>query len=269
MKKTVFNLEFITPAFLAGANQNHAEVRAASIRGQLRWWFRVLDGEPREERAVFGGVHGTPDASKIVVRVRDVKPVHQDLPRYSPMSDFGYLYYFASVAGNREGVHRTHKDAFFSPGTKFSLEILERRPLTAVSRARFDMALSAFVRLGSFGLRATRGCGAMTEVDKPLSKGDLLDWAKSLPKIECRLMNDVVYQDWRQCQESLGGWLRQFRKDRHLSGKSDKSALGFSSGREREASALRLRPVKVREGFLPVLVYSDAACSQASLAGTF
>ncbi|MCL2104631.1 MAG: type III-B CRISPR module RAMP protein Cmr1 [Kiritimatiellaeota bacterium] len=39
-------LSFITPTFLAGANQNTPEIRASSIRGQLRWWFRVLGGTP-------------------------------------------------------------------------------------------------------------------------------------------------------------------------------------------------------------------------------
>ncbi|TAE90912.1 MAG: type III-B CRISPR module RAMP protein Cmr1 [Verrucomicrobia bacterium] len=39
-----YQLEIITPCFCAGADQGIAEIRAASIRGQLRWWFRVLGG---------------------------------------------------------------------------------------------------------------------------------------------------------------------------------------------------------------------------------
>lgn len=59
-------LELITPCFLGGAEPNaRAEVRPASIRGQLRWWFRVLGGFKslsgrghnlrQQEDLIFGG----------------------------------------------------------------------------------------------------------------------------------------------------------------------------------------------------------------------
>ena len=50
-----YTVELITPCFCAGADQTTAEIRAPSIRGELRWWFRVLGGTPEQERAVFGG----------------------------------------------------------------------------------------------------------------------------------------------------------------------------------------------------------------------
>ena len=73
--------EFTTPTFLCGADQSLAEIRPASIRGQLRWWFRVLGGTGAQEAAVFGGVHGGTVASPVVVRVSDVKAVHSDFPK--------------------------------------------------------------------------------------------------------------------------------------------------------------------------------------------
>lgn len=55
-------LEILTPAFLAGADQHESELRAASIKGLLRWWWRASEGHrfrsPVElneaEAAVFG-----------------------------------------------------------------------------------------------------------------------------------------------------------------------------------------------------------------------
>jgi CRISPR-associated protein Cmr1 len=45
MKRVKFDVEFVTPCFLGGAiNAQTAEWRAASIRGQLRWWFRAVAG---------------------------------------------------------------------------------------------------------------------------------------------------------------------------------------------------------------------------------
>ena len=53
-----FRLEFITPLFSRGAYEDRPEIRAASIRGQLHAWFRVLGGEPADEKSIFGTVHG-------------------------------------------------------------------------------------------------------------------------------------------------------------------------------------------------------------------
>ncbi|MDI3498463.1 type III-B CRISPR module RAMP protein Cmr1, partial [Archaeoglobus sp.] len=42
MYSATFTLEAITPVFMRGANQSKAEIRAASIKGLMRWWFRAL-----------------------------------------------------------------------------------------------------------------------------------------------------------------------------------------------------------------------------------
>lgn len=47
MKRATLEIEFVTPCFLSGADQKGAaEWRAASVRGQLRWWFRAVAGGP-------------------------------------------------------------------------------------------------------------------------------------------------------------------------------------------------------------------------------
>jgi CRISPR-associated protein Cmr1 len=48
-----------TPLYLSGANQERAEIRAASIKGALRHWYRALDPKfckEGREAALFGGV---------------------------------------------------------------------------------------------------------------------------------------------------------------------------------------------------------------------
>jgi CRISPR type III-B/RAMP module RAMP protein Cmr1 len=61
------DLEVLTPAFLAGANQKDVEPRSASVRGLLRWWWRALVGHryasaerlAAEEAKLFGSTeHG-------------------------------------------------------------------------------------------------------------------------------------------------------------------------------------------------------------------
>ena len=89
MKSQICKLEFITPAFLSGADQGQAELRAASIRGALRWWFRVLGGTKEEETEVFGGVQGGATRSKVIVRALVTNSVHGAFEGPRPMSDLG------------------------------------------------------------------------------------------------------------------------------------------------------------------------------------
>lgn len=49
MLQTTFDVQVITPLFLAGADQGDAELRAPSFRGAMRYWLRAL----------LGGIYGT------------------------------------------------------------------------------------------------------------------------------------------------------------------------------------------------------------------
>lgn len=265
MKSKTYDLEFITPAFLAGANQGRAELRAASVRGALRWWFRALGGTKDEEAEVFGGVQGGAKRSKVAVRCCVAKPVHAQFPTPPSMSDLGYLYYFATVSGETKGI-RIRPEAYFAPETRFSIQI-EDGGIPVNLDGKFWNAVECFIRLGTLGLRATRGCGAFAEKSL-LEEAEFVEWAKSFPS-SCgvvRLVSDEVFSSAKEAQKCLGGWLKAFRGDHHLSGR-DRTALGYSDRRERMSSALKLRPAKVKEGFLAAIFYSDAACSCASVKG--
>ena len=50
MREAVFEFELLTPAILAGADQQSAEMRIPSIRGALRWWTRLIAGKEEEKR---------------------------------------------------------------------------------------------------------------------------------------------------------------------------------------------------------------------------
>lgn len=266
MTTETFDLEFITPAFLCGANQNVAELRPASIRGQLRWWLRVLGADRERETRIFGGVHGNVAASAVVVRSKVLKAVHEPFESPRPMSDRGYLYYFATVSGERKGI-RIARSAYFASGTTFQISILQRYPLAERELACLNQAVECFVRLGALGLRVTRGCGVFTKRDDILDTDTFFKWSDSLGSkgviVKAPLGKDPCGSA-KEAQDKLGAYLRALRKDHHLSGK-EKTALGYSIGRERMSSALRLRPVKVKEGYLPLIVYTDVANTQKSL----
>ena len=81
MIRLTHQFDIITPCFCGGAEPDQrAEMRAASIRGQLRWWFRVLGGfkslapqkVSEQEAMIFGATAGDiGTAGKLTVRVTD------------------------------------------------------------------------------------------------------------------------------------------------------------------------------------------------------
>ena len=44
MQEVTFDVQTVTPLFLAGADQATAELRAPSFRGEMRYWLRALVG---------------------------------------------------------------------------------------------------------------------------------------------------------------------------------------------------------------------------------
>jgi hypothetical protein len=148
---SAFRVEFITPLFSHGAYEDRPEIRPASIRGQLHWWFRALGGGYADERAIFGGVHNGASASRIVVRVSEIK---------------GETAWRATLPHKPHGRDRTTgpdaPKAAFLPRTSFRLDCLERLGgiQTENQKAMFARALECWLLLGSLGLRATRGGGS-------------------------------------------------------------------------------------------------------------
>ncbi|MDR1816585.1 MAG: type III-B CRISPR module RAMP protein Cmr1 [Puniceicoccales bacterium] len=174
MKTATYNLTFLTPCFCAGADQARAELRAPSIRGQLRWWFRALGGTRDEETEIFGGLgDGDPAASRVVVRVSDLKRgAPWQPPRVDPNNPSSYVWYFASASADKA---RWTADGALPPGTSFKLHILFRRELPeslAAIGGKFDNALKAFLALGGIGLRVTRGLGAFTCAEFPFAANE-------------------------------------------------------------------------------------------------
>ncbi|MFO7936835.1 MAG: hypothetical protein R6V06_04420 [Kiritimatiellia bacterium] len=56
MKKAVAKIELTTPCISSGADQKVGELRSASMRGLLHFWFRVTGGSLVDEQAIFGRI---------------------------------------------------------------------------------------------------------------------------------------------------------------------------------------------------------------------
>ena len=86
METLQFDCEVITPMFLAGADTDKPEIRPASIKGMLRFWWRALHGSDpnykKREAEIFGGTGENEGRSKVLLRVKcgEIKPVKSDIP---------------------------------------------------------------------------------------------------------------------------------------------------------------------------------------------
>jgi len=143
---STYRIEFITPLFSKGAYDDRPEIRAASIRGQLHWWFRALGGNATEEKVIFGGVHGGAVASRIVIRT-------SALPTPDKRAEIPTL-------PHKNGGAASPKWAI-PAGQGFDLHVLRRLGgLPPASEFSFTRAFEAWLFLGTLGLRATRAAGS-------------------------------------------------------------------------------------------------------------
>jgi len=245
MRTDSYSLEFLTPCFCAGANQSLAEVRAPSIRGKLRWWFRVLGGTAEQEGEVFGSVRAETGAgSSLIVRVSEapLAAKWQPIP-FSGISNTGYVLYFAraSAAGARWVA-----GGAIPQGATFSLNLTCRRAVSSDAQATFNLALKCFLMLGSLGLRSTRGLGAFECEQYPFSGAAFEALRGEIGRRSPGFRSGFGQFSGSETQwlDGLGAQLRGLRQGHSAGppGHSKSSPLG--SSQPRQASAVYLRPVR-------------------------
>ena len=76
MNQFEIDLRIITPAFVRGREASAAELRAPSLKGQLRWWYRAWNplaydlNSAWAEGKVMGGTRRAEGQSPFTLRVR-------------------------------------------------------------------------------------------------------------------------------------------------------------------------------------------------------
>jgi len=242
MIQRTYTLEFLMPCFCAGANQAHAEVRASSIRGQIRWWFRALGGSASDERAVFGGVAGDASTSALTIRIDAVKRGPEwKLPKPLDIASNAYVYYFASVSGASQrgtiGLRWTEKGVI-PPKSTFCLTILQRRTLTQPLQQQLDRALECFLQLGAIGLRVSRGLGSFVCYESPFKQTILDDIRQFDFRTES---HPTPLNSEDQIAREIGSLLKGTRK---ATGYKYDAPSPFGASNPRQTSAVYFRPVR-------------------------
>lgn len=164
MHTITFECETITPMFLAGADGKTPELRAPSVKGALRFWWRALNGGyssieelRREESKLFGGA-GDNEAkrSKVIIRtekIEDFKPNYV-LPDYM-----------------------RRRTPFFG---KFKVVLQsQEKDVDALKNAEY--AFWAFAMFGAIGTKARTGYGNLCISNKTEKPENILNSKLSFP----------------------------------------------------------------------------------------
>ncbi|MDR4506858.1 MAG: type III-B CRISPR module RAMP protein Cmr1 [Candidatus Brocadiaceae bacterium] len=167
IEKISFEIETVTPMFLAGADGKTAELRPASLKGLLRYWWRALQSEPnldklREKEAkIFGssdeGIGGSkfairvtqPDKSPLLNFKDEIKDSRQQNRIDANLSGIGYLFYSTYMQRGKER-------PYFPVKSKFTVTISSQDEKSLKAAI---VSLWVLAHLGGLGTRARRGAG--------------------------------------------------------------------------------------------------------------
>jgi CRISPR-associated protein Cmr1 len=177
MQGIKFNIQTVTPLFMAGADQATAELRVPSFRGEMRYWFRALvaglvgtDTEGlKQVRDLEANVFGTTDrGSAVAIHLSDVKGSIREFTesisergtdgRWQATGK-GYLLWSMAQSG-RPGRNFKPARRYFPPSTTFNLELAAR----GTGGEELQQAIAAFwllTNLGGVGSRSRRCAGSL------------------------------------------------------------------------------------------------------------
>lgn len=269
-----YKMTFITPCFCSGANSELPELRASSVRGQLRWWFRALGGSRDAEKKIFGGVAQKKGDSNVrsgvMVRTRLVKEgTDWTLPQFNPTDPESYVWYYAKVSGVDPDAPKSEKDrggprwlngAYFAPGTTWELQIIYHDE-SLDSNTLFQNALKCFLTLGGIGLRVTRGLGTF-ECDSVVYGDDIRQILKAAAFLveERNVRENMLYDE-------IGNLIKGTRERMGWKINDDGETLSpMGSSKTRQTSAVYFRPVKIG-GQLKLVIFEaphDRVLGEAS-----
>lgn len=192
-------LELVTPAFLAGANQQaeDCDLRPATLRGQLRWWWRTMhsgyvDVETlRKLEAVVWGDTEAGGAARITIEhENDLQPVLYDYKdRYKPKYEFQRDNMLERPPNNKttQGLFylsfgmddANRKRWYVTPGKKWNLKISARSSTFETKiispdqiRTEVKNSLWLLCYFGGVGSKARNGFGSFCD-PKELSDIDI------------------------------------------------------------------------------------------------
>ena len=228
----VFKCKTITPMFLAGADGNTPEIRPASIKGVLRFWWRALNGHLSSEKlyhqesTIFGGTGQYKDEdgkekeygkSRVRIRVKSGKITGSDknLPMHKTTSThkgrtvhlniLDYLCF--GPCAYEKGKGMVFNRPYIPTDLKFDILIsFDERKYPDVMTA-----ISLMFEYGALGAKSRNGFGSINAEGKTLknytiNKSTLFDGIPKYPALSknIRLYKTSEQNSWDSALAELG-----------------------------------------------------------------
>lgn len=280
-------LKTVTPLFLTGADGRTPELRAPSIKGMMRFWWRAinshfsLEGLRNAESRLFGSSDETVGRSKFALSVRkndgiEVIP-YQPLPHHTGNNSCPYL--TKNPSCNRDGRcskgNMPNKPNAIAPNQEFECII---RANTDTIKNKIEDIFKVSVILGGLGKRSRRGFGSV----KIINNKEEDKVAYSLASI-CKLLNSVansfkvnvdkiernvlVHTDaatYPYIKEiKIGSGCKDYRDLLKVIGRAshenDCKYTGFALGQARLASPIYVSIIKDGNDYKPIITRLNAA----------
>ncbi len=186
MPKIEFTVRTVSPMFLNGATSGTPDIlRAPSVRGQLRYWFRAIKGASiRDTRRLFdeeARVFGTTEqGSPVTIRMWAQKaPTPQKLPMLP----------HRLIPGIGDKGNRSDAEAY-AENTAFTIQLVTR-PGMQFERDLLK-ALTTWQLIGGLGKRSRRTFGALQHTKWESSQDAI--FPKACSWWQCNLRNYSVEQ---------------------------------------------------------------------------
>ncbi len=185
MHTITFTCEVLTPLFLNGADGKTPELRAPSIKGALRFWWRALHGHlPLKatpglttglkslETQIFGGSGDQVQRSKVLVQVLEVGKAYPEERELVP--------------------HKSMKAKAFPPRLRFDVrltlkgDVRDEQGQLRFGKEHLQALFMLTCYLGGFGKRVRRGMGSV-DIAAIDGKTDAVP-----PKIDLPFLFDLI-----------------------------------------------------------------------------
>jgi len=168
METVTFMCEVITPMFLNGADGQTPELRAPSIKGAMRFWWRALNGHlalnelKKRETEIFGGSGEKVQRSNIIIQVFPKGALRTSIHDLVPHKPF-------------------MKANAFDLGDVFDVKLILLKDIKdEEDRVYFDFEhlkslFSLTCYLGGLGKRVRRGMGSLDIIEATVDGGDKVE----------------------------------------------------------------------------------------------
>ena len=160
------SLKVVSPLFMYGSDQNEPEIRVASMKGMLRYWYRAIalgrlktwEAVREEENRIFGSAEGGQARFLLKIDFQGKEPfIKAQLDKEACQQGLFYMGY-GPISYNKN-------KPFIKEATLFDLVILFKPDLSPEDVFAVELALQGLCYFGGVGSRSRRGFGSLNIVN--------------------------------------------------------------------------------------------------------